>query len=100
MSRLAQQKKMMADTDLSQDPKGRADLVKVYEDLENLLKALRQKGDSLTDEVRQLNIKDLRVQLARTKTILERKIGNTVLLETQNLKRKLRNISTHLRKDV
>jgi len=64
------------------------ELVHVYEDLERTLKSLRGMavgGGSL----KQIDLKKLVAQLSRSKRKLERKIGNTFLLEKEHLRKKL-----------
>lgn len=66
------------------------ELVRVYEDLENTLKILRRKGLTERSPLHQINVRKLVAQLSRSKRRLERKISNTILLEKQVLKRRLR----------
>ena len=73
------------------------ELVKVYQDLERTLRGLKRSYQKLqaVESLSAINILKLIYQLSRSKKRLERKIGNTILLEKQQLKRRIRAI-THL----
>lgn len=72
---------------------GISELVKAYEDLEKTLRVLKANcernfvGES---SLRHINVRKLITQLSRSKKKLERKIGNTILLEKQSLKKRVR----------
>lgn len=71
----------------------RQELVKVYEDLERTLKSLRktyEEAHLLGNSLSHINVRALITQLSRSKKRLERKIGNTILLEKQQIERKIR----------
>lgn len=70
------------------------DLLRVYEDLEKTLKDLRKNRKQSQAARLNINVKNLIQQLTRSKRRLERKIGNTLLLEKQNLKKRLGNLSS------
>ncbi len=72
-------------------------LVKIYQDLEKTLKSLRQTrgGGSMNETA--INIRKLILQLTISKRRLERKIGNTLLLEKQHLKRRIRAVTSSLK---
>ena len=74
------------------------DLVQVYRDLESTLKHLKRNAErSLAmDSSPQINVRKLISRLSRSKKKLERKIGNTLLLEKQHFKRRLRAIASNL----
>jgi hypothetical protein len=67
------------------------ELFRVYYDLEKTLQQLRrayQRNSELS--LRQIDVKKLMAQLSRHKRKIERKIANTLLLEKDELKRKLK----------
>lgn len=71
------------------------ELFRVYYDLEKTLQQLRRaysKNAELT--IRQINVQKLINQLTRSKRRLERKISNTLLLEKDEIKRKLKLVVT------
>lgn len=73
------------------------ELVRVYHDLERTIRSLRASMEKNAEsQLKQINVKALIIQLARSKRRLERKIGNTLLLEKQHLKRRLRQITSNL----
>ncbi|MBI4405514.1 MAG: hypothetical protein HY537_15230 [Deltaproteobacteria bacterium] len=74
-------------------------LLRVYQDLERTLKSLKANHNShrtLSFSAKGINIRKLITQLSRSKRRLERKIGNTILLEKQQLKRKIRVFASNL----
>jgi ribosomal protein S21 len=75
-----------------------SELVKAYEDLEKTLRVLKKNCEkNLVDAdstLRQINVRKLIDQLSRSKKKLERKIGNTILLEKQSLKKRIRAFTT------
>lgn len=75
------------------------ELVRVYEDLEKTIRFLRKKqanGAHLSASLESIDVKKLLAQLARSKKKIERKISNTILLEKQHLKRRIRAIAANL----
>ena len=74
-------------------------LVRVYQDLERTLRNLKQvhRGNG---SVPNINLKKLINQLSVSKKRMERKIGNTVLLEKQNFKNRIRSIRAGFSRDV
>ena len=73
------------------------ELVKVYQDLEKTLKHLKESAGRTTEtSLSHINVRKLIVQLSRSKRRLERKIGNTLLLEKQHLKKRIRNLASNL----
>lgn len=66
------------------------DLIRVYEDLEKTLKTIRDTAGEGGAAAYPINVRKLIQQLARSKKRLERKIGNKILLERQNLKRRIK----------
>jgi hypothetical protein len=75
------------------------ELVRVYHDLEKTLKQLRQTAEknlALESSLRHINVRKLITQLSRSKRRIERKIGNTLLLEKQHLKRRLQELTSNL----
>lgn len=74
-----------------------AELVRVYHDLEKTLTGLKRSYNKIQscESVGAINLMKLIEQLSRSKRRLERKIGNTILLEKQQLKRRIRAI-THI----
>jgi len=78
------------------------ELVRVYQDLERTLHSLRRSVEKNAESsLRNINVRKLMIQLARSKRRIERKIANTILLEKQHLKKRFRAITTnlHLRED-
>ncbi len=75
-------------------------LLRVYEDLEGVLKHLKKEGErrSQFGSHHSIDIRKLVDQLSRSKKKLERKIGNKLLLEKQTIKRRLRLITSEWRK--
>lgn len=70
------------------------ELVRVYEDLEKTIQGLRRTMERNAEHsLKNINVRKLIVQLARSKRRLERKIGNTFLLEKQHLKKRLHAIT-------
>jgi hypothetical protein len=77
------------------------ELIRVYQDLEKTLRGLKDTaGKSAESSLRQINVRKLIVQLSRSKRRLERKIGNTLLLEKQHLKKRIRNIASNLSRET
>ena len=73
------------------------ELLRVYQDLEKTLKHLKQSAERTTEtSLAPINVRKLIVQLSRSKRRLERKIGNTILLEKQHLKKRIRTIASNL----
>lgn len=75
------------------------DLIRVYHDLEKTLKHLKENAErnlAIESSLRQINVRKLILQLSRSKRRIERKIGNTLLLEKQHLKRRLKALATNL----
>lgn len=73
------------------------ELIRVYQDLERTLRGLKASLErNAESSLKQINVRALIVQLSRSKRRLERKIGNTLLLEKQHLKKKLRQITSNL----
>jgi len=69
-----------------------SELVKVYEDLEKTLRHLKKNygQDAVSAPI---DIRKLILQLSRSKKKLERKIGNTLLLEKEHLERRLKSLA-------
>ena len=65
-----------------------------YRDLDQTLVALRARA-RLPHALAPINVRKLIRQLARSKRQLERKIGNTLLIEKDHLKRRIQNLSHH-----
>ncbi len=75
------------------------ELIRVYQDLEHTLQGLRRSVEKNAEHsLRNINVRKLMVQLARSKRRLERKIGNTLLIEKQHLKKRLHAITSTLHK--
>ena len=73
------------------------ELVRVYHDLERTLLDLRHTVEKNAESsLKNINVRKLMVQLSRSKRRLERKIGNTLLLEKQHLKKRLRAFASNL----
>jgi hypothetical protein len=74
------------------------ELVRVYHDLERTLSSLKRSrpGQKAAPNI---NLKKLIHQLGISKKRIERKIGNTLLLEKHHLKTKLRNFKSGFSKD-
>ncbi len=72
------------------------ELIRAYEDLEAMLKKLKA---SVPRGVMNLpiDVRKLIAQLSRSKRRLERKIGNTLLLEKEHLTTRLKGIASQLR---
>lgn len=69
------------------------DLVRAYQDLERVLKKLKRQQLTrrrIFSTDGRINIRKLIDQLSYSKKRLERKIGNTILLEKQRIKRSIR----------
>ena len=80
---------------------GVLELVRAYEDLEKTLKGLKKtygNAHMLESSIHSINVKKLIDQLSRSKKKLERKIGNTLLLEKQQWEKKFRAMTSNLRK--
>jgi transposase len=72
------------------------ELIRIYQDLEKTLKELKKRYDKyekLDARFAHLDLRKLIAQLSRSKKKLERKIGNTLLLEKQHLKRRIKVIT-------
>jgi len=73
------------------------ELVRVYHDLERTLQSLRRTVERNAEHsLKNINVRKLMVQLARSKRRIERKIGNTLLLEKQHLKKRLQALTANL----
>ena len=64
------------------------ELVRLYQDLEHTLKGLKAAAGKEAS-VKQINVRRLISRLSTSKKRLERKIGNTLLLEKHEIKVKL-----------
>ncbi len=72
-----------------------SDLMRVYEDLEDTLKGLRQMArKSSSMPLTQINLQKLITQMSKNKKRLERKIATTFLLETTYLKKRFGGIAS------
>lgn len=74
-------------------------LIQVYQDLERTLRKLKKReaeSKKGAGPIQPINMYKLISQLSRSKKKLERKIGNTLLLEKQQLKRKIKNMTQDL----
>jgi hypothetical protein len=67
------------------------ELIRVYQDLELTLRDLKRASDKprAVCGIQYIDVRSLIRQLSRSKTRLERKIGNTLLLETDQIKRRI-----------
>ena len=73
------------------------DLMRVYTDLEKTIRGLKATAKRDAEcALLHIDMKKLIRQLSRSKKRLERKIGNTLLLEKQHLKRRLGSIAATL----
>jgi len=72
------------------------ELVRVYQDLEKTLKNLKKSAERAETTLGHINVRKLISQLSRSKRRLERKIGNTILLEKQHLKRRIKVLTSNL----
>jgi hypothetical protein len=73
------------------------ELLRVYQDLEKTLKSLKESAARSSDtSLSNINVRKLILQLSRSKKRLERKIGNTLLLEKQHLKKRLKTLTSNL----
>ncbi len=75
-----------------------SDLMKVYHDLERTLTGLRKSAEKHLQRDVPIDLKKLINQLNLSKQRIERKIGNTILLEKQHMGRRLRTVVSTLRK--
>lgn len=75
-----------------------SDLMKVYHDLEKTLAHLKKSAEKHLHRDVPIDLKKLIRQLNRSKQRLERKIGNTILLEKQQMGRRLRTVVASIRK--
>ena len=75
-----------------------SDLFKVYHDLEKTLVHLRKQAEKTSHRDVPIDLKKLIRQLNRSKQRLERKIGNTILLEKQEMRRRLDGVVTSLKR--
>ena len=73
-----------------------SELVRVYEDLEKTLRDLKSTYGKHDGAFPQINVRKLISQLSRSKKKLERKIGNTILLEKQQIKRRIRQLTNNI----
>ena len=75
------------------------ELIRLYTDVEKTLRGLQKNYlQRTTDSVLpRINVRKLVVQLAHSKKRIERKLGNTLLLEKQILRRKLKSLKANLR---
>lgn len=69
------------------------DLLRVYRDLESTLAALKTVADS-NSTFRQIDVRNAIQKITQRKQVLERKIGNMLLLEKHNIKRKVNRLLT------
>lgn len=70
-------------------------LWRAYEDLERVMAALKKRRALLGEvSLRSIDVTKLLDQLARSKRRLERKIGNTLLLEKEHLQKKLHHLAS------
>lgn len=78
-------------------PKARLEqLWRAYEDLERMISLLKRRRAIMGEaSLRSIDVTKLLEQLARSKRRLERKIGNTLLLEKENLQRRLHTLANH-----
>lgn len=74
--------------------KSMEELVRVYEDLEKTLKGITESSVTIQDGHYSINIRKLVEQLSRSKKRLERKIGNKILLERQNLRKRIKRFAS------
>ena len=82
---------------MGRDHKKFIELIRVYHDLEKTLKGLRKRVEKNSPHgLSNINVRALIHQLTRSKRQLERKIGNTLLLEKQHLKRRLKAMTNPL----
>lgn len=65
-------------------------LIQVYQDLEKTLRSLKQNTNGMLESQTAINIRKLILQLSISKRRLERKIGNTLLIEKQHLKKRIK----------
>jgi hypothetical protein len=67
------------------------ELVRVYKDLERTLRELKSVSGARTDRsvLKHIDVGALIHRLSQSKRRLERKIGNTLILETDQMKRRL-----------
>jgi hypothetical protein len=75
------------------------ELLRVYHDVERTLKQLKKNAErnlAFDSSPHHINVRKLIAQLSRTKRRIERKIGNTLLLEKQHLKRRLKELTAGL----
>ncbi len=75
-----------------------SDLFKVYHDLEKTLTQLRKQAEKRLHRDMPIDVKKLIRQLNRSKQRLERKIGNTILLEKQEMRRRFDGVVTTLKR--
>jgi hypothetical protein len=74
------------------------DLVRVYHDLEKTLQVLRKSAEKnfAHPSVGQIDVRKLIARLSASKRKLRRKIGNTILLEKQSLKKRIKEFTSNL----
>ena len=67
------------------------ELVRVYQDLERTLRELKSVAGSRATvaALKHIDVRHLIVRLSQSKKRLERKIGNTLVLETDHMKRRI-----------
>ncbi len=83
--------RIMSDAKLS-------DLFKVYHDLEKTLAQLRKQAEKHLHRDMPIDVKKLIRQLNRSKQRIERKIGNTILLEKQTMRRRFDDVVTTIKR--
>ena len=74
--------------------------LKAYIDVERTLKLLSQSythAGGLEARLRSINVRKLLDQLSLSKRRLERKIGNTILLERNHLRKRIRRFTSSIR---
>ncbi len=76
--------------------RGLGELLRVYQDVERTLKSLRASAGPLDPSQYPINLKKLITQLSRSKRQIERKIGDTLFQEKQNLKRRFKAFTSNL----
>ncbi len=66
------------------------ELVRVYQDLERTLRELKSvAGNRAGAPLKHIDVRSLIDRLSQSKRRLERKIGNTLVLETDQMKRRI-----------
>jgi len=72
------------------------ELVKVYHDLEKTLRGLKAMAERAECHLGTINVRKLITQLSLSKRRIERKIGNTLLLDKRHLKRRFTDLASNL----